>query len=152
MWNTLCLCWSDLTGLASTVSDWYNVPTSSGLSVAQILVVDDEPDTLGLIELTLKTAGHSVKSTASGAEAMRLISRGGHDLVILDVMMPDMSGFDVLRALRNEKASIPPIIILSAKNLPEDRETGMSLGATAFLIKPATRGGLLDAVQEALES
>lgn len=119
--------------------------------MAQILVVDDEPDTLGLIELTLQTAGHSVKSTASGAEAMRLISQGGHDLVLLDIMMPDMSGFDVLRALRNEKASIPPIIILTAKNLPEDRETGLSLGATAFLIKPATRGGLLDAVQDALE-
>jgi two-component system OmpR family response regulator len=118
--------------------------------LANILVVDDEPDTLGLIELTLQTAGHSVKSTASGVEAMRLIADGSHDLVLLDLMMPDISGFDVLRALRNEKASIPPIIILTAKNLPEDRETGLSLGATAFLTKPATRGKLLDAIQKVL--
>jgi DNA-binding response OmpR family regulator len=120
--------------------------------MAHILVVDDEPDTLGLIELTLQTAGHTVKSAGRGAEALRLISEGGYDLVLLDIMMPDMSGFDVLRALRNEKASVPPVIILTAKNLPEDRETGIGLGATIFLTKPATRGKLLDAIKQALGS
>ncbi len=119
--------------------------------MAQILIVDDEPDTRGLIELTLQTAGYEVKSANSGESALRLIDGESFDLILLDIMMPDVSGFDVLRKLNTDPTS-PPVIFLSAKNNPEDQETGESLGAAGYLVKPTTRGDLLDAVREIVGS
>jgi len=114
-----------------------------------ILIVDDEPDTLGLIQLTLETAGYQVQ-TALGAEpALNLIRQFTFDLLLLDIMMPGMSGFDLVRNLQS-RGAVPPVIFLTAKNQPEDFEEGRSLGAHDFLIKPTTRGELLDAVRSAL--
>ncbi len=115
----------------------------------RILVVDDETDTRGLLELTLQTAGYEVMSSQGGEEALKLIGQERFDLILLDVMMPDVSGFDVMRKLRSDP-SAPPVIFLSAKNRPEDRETGRSLGAVGYLVKPTTRGDLLDAVHGVL--
>jgi DNA-binding response OmpR family regulator len=70
--------------------------------------------------------------------------------VLLDIMMPDMSGFDVLRVLHSEQDNFPPIIFLTAKGMEEDRELGISLGAHDYLVKPATRGDLLDSIHKAL--
>ena len=118
---------------------------------ARILIVDDEPDTLGLIELTLETAGYEVSTALNAEPAMNLIQQQEFDLILLDVMMPGMSGFDMVRQLKAQMGSHPPIIFLSAKNQPEDLETGKSLGAHSFLIKPTTRGELLDAIRDVLE-
>ncbi len=120
----------------------------SGL--ARILVVDDEPDTLGLIELTLETAGYEVQTAPNGSQALRMLEEEYYDVVLLDVMMPDISGFDVLRTLRARSGEAPPVIFLTAKARPEDRDAGRGLGAVGYLIKPATRGQLLDMVQRAL--
>ncbi len=117
--------------------------------MARILVVDDEPDTRGLIELTLHTAGHEVRTAANGAEAIEMLGQETFDLVILDVMMPDVSGYDVMRKLRG-LAEAPPVIFLTAKGRAEDRQTGRSLGAVGYLVKPVSRGELLDAVAAAL--
>ncbi len=68
-------------------------------------------------------------------------------MVLLDIMMPDMTGYQVHEVLNAEMDELPPIIYLTAKSLPEDREMGMSLGAADFLIKPVTRGSLLDAIE-----
>jgi CheY-like chemotaxis protein len=116
----------------------------------RILVVDDEPDTLGLIELTLQTAGHEVRLASGGVEGLQLARQLEFDVILLDIMMPDLSGFDVLRALREDPGNHPPVIVLTAKNRPEDRDIGMSLGATDYLGKPITRGSLLDAIQKAI--
>jgi two-component system OmpR family response regulator len=118
--------------------------------LVRILVVDDEPDTLGLIELTLQTAGFHVQSAASGEEALNLLRRDGFDLVMLDIMMPNVTGFDVVRRLRSEGVQFPPVIFLTAKTGAEDRQTGELLGAAAYLTKPTTRGQLLDVVRRAL--
>jgi DNA-binding response OmpR family regulator len=115
-------------------------------SMANILVVDDEPDTLGLIELTLKTAGYDVQTASGGQDALRRLREESFDLVLLDIMMPDMSGYDVLRRLMNEPSQVPPVVFLTAKAADEDRELGRSLGAAGYLVKPTTRGDLLDAV------
>ncbi len=115
-----------------------------------ILVADDEPDTLGLIELTLETAGYTVETVASGGQALLSARLQPYDLIILDIMMPDISGFDVFRRMQAEVPKMPPVIFLTAKNRAEDRETGESLGAAAYLVKPTTRGALLDAVRRAL--
>jgi DNA-binding response OmpR family regulator len=116
----------------------------------RILVVDDELDTLGLIKLTLQTAGYQVQTAPGGQEALRLIREQPFDVVILDIMMPDISGFDVMRQLNDDPTPPPPVIFLTARSDEEDKEIGLSLGVTHYLLKPITRGGLLDAINQAL--
>jgi len=100
--------------------------------------------------LTLQTAGFQVQSVASGEDALALLRRDAFDLVMLDIMMPTITGFDIVRRLRSEGAQLPPIIFLTAKTGSEDRQTGELLGAAAYLTKPTTRGQLLDVVRRAL--
>ncbi len=119
-------------------------------SPPRILVVDDEPDTLGLVLLTLETAGYDVKAAASGGEALLLAQQHTFDAILLDVMMPDISGFDVYRRLQTTLTPVPPVVFLTAKSRPEDRETGEGLGASAYLLKPITRGQLLDILRRTL--
>jgi len=119
-------------------------------SPPRILVVDDEPDTLGLVLLTLETAGYDVKAAASGGEALLLAQQHTFDAILLDVMMPDISGFDVYRRLQTTLTPVPPVVFLTARNRPEDRGTGEGLGASAYLLKPITRGQLLDILRRAL--
>jgi two-component system OmpR family response regulator len=114
----------------------------------RILIVDDERDTLDLIDLTLQTAGYDIHLASGGEESLQLIRNGDFDLVLLDIMMPDLSGFDVLRTLKEEMVDHPPVIFLTAKSMPEDREEGMELGAKDFLTKPVTRGSLLDSIKK----
>jgi len=115
---------------------------------ARILIVDDDQDTLKLVELTLKTAGHYVELASDGDTGYDLIRQGSFDLVLLDVMMPDVSGFDVMQRLNEEGQPYPPIIIFTARNRPEDQETGFRLGARNYIIKPVSRGQLLDIIQD----
>jgi len=116
----------------------------------RILIVDDEPDTVGLIEITLKPAGYLLDRAFNGSEAIRKIKEQAYDLILLDVMMPEITGFDVVRLLHEEAKPIPPIIFLTAKSRPEDIEMGNILGASAYIVKPATRGQLLDAIRATL--
>ena len=113
----------------------------------RILVVDDERDTLDLIDLTLSSAGYEIHLANNGAESLEKIRQDRFDVILLDIMMPDMTGFDVLRTLNQERNELPPVIFLTAKSLPEDREMGLQLGAKDFLIKPVTRGSLLDSIR-----
>ena len=119
-------------------------------SPSLILVVDDEPDTLGLVALTLETAGYEVKAAASGGEALLLAQQHAFDAILLDIMMPDISGFDVYKRLQSTLAKVPPVVFLTAKNRAEDREAGEGLGAAAYLLKPITRGQLLDVLRRTL--
>lgn len=116
----------------------------------RILIVDDEPDTVGLIELTLKPAGFLIEKVFSGEEALERIRSESFDLVLLDVMMPEIDGFEVIETLQGEKTPIPPFLFLTAKGRLVDVEKGQSLGAAGYLVKPATRGELLDAIQASL--
>lgn len=119
---------------------------------ARILVVDDEPDTVGLLELTLRTAGFEINTARSGQEGLRLALETKFDLLLLDIMMPDLSGLDLIRSLQELKGASAnsPIVILTARGRSEDREAGERLGAVGYLVKPASRGQLLDAITEAL--
>jgi two-component system sensor histidine kinase ChiS len=116
----------------------------------RILVVDDEPDTLGLIELTLSTAGYDVRTGFDGKTAIALLRQEPFDLLLLDIMMPDISGFEVIRRLQAGSTALPPLIFLTAKNRAEDRDQGNALGARAYLVKPTTRGQLLDAIRRVI--
>ena len=120
------------------------------MNSGRILIVDDEPDTLGLIELTLQTAGYSVRTAANGDQALTILLNDTFDLILLDIMMPGMTGFDLVKTLSDRQVEIPPVVFLTAKSRDEDREMGNSLGAAAFLTKPTTRGDLLDTIRSIL--
>ena len=117
---------------------------------AKILIVDDDLDTLNLIELILKIAGYTVVKANSGEECLRLAREQRPNLIILDIMMPSLSGLDVLKQL-SKKYGRPPVILFSAKNQITDVVEGMEAGAYKYLVKPASRDQLLKTVKAALE-
>ena len=102
-----------------------------------ILAIDDDSDVLDLITLKLGEAGFRVVTASSGAEGLPMVARELPDLIILDVMMPEMSGFDVCRSLkRNPFSKDIPIILLTAKKSEIDRIVGLELEADDYIPKP----------------
>jgi DNA-binding response OmpR family regulator len=99
-----------------------------------ILVVDDEAEIADLIEIHLLSEGYRVIKANTGAAALDLLERHGADLVILDVMMPGMDGFEVCRRIR-ERRNIP-ILMLSARSQTQDKVLGLMTGADDYLTKP----------------
>jgi len=109
-----------------------------------ILVVDDEPRNVRLMESILKSAGYPVLSAHDGQEAMDLIARKNPDAVLLDVMMPRMSGFEVCQKLRSRyETRLLPIIMVTALNALEEKVQALEVGADDFLSKPVNRVELL---------
>ena len=103
----------------------------------RILVVDDEPDALELIEFNLRNAGFSVLAAGDGAQALRLARENLPDLIVLDVMLPEVDGLEVCRALRRDPATRGiPIIMLTARAAEIDRVLGLELGADDYVTKP----------------
>ena len=103
----------------------------------RILVVDDEPDITALVAYHLARAGYRVSTAASGAEAVRSATEERPDLVILDLMLPGVSGYDVLADLRSREATRDVgVILLTARREEADRIRGLSLGADDYLTKP----------------
>ena len=103
----------------------------------RILVVDDEPDITALVAYHLAKAGYRVVTAASGAEALRAAREERPDLVILDLMLPGVSGYDVLAEMRaREETRDVGVILLTARREEADRIRGLSLGADDYLTKP----------------
>lgn len=103
----------------------------------RILVVDDAEDLVELLQYNLSRAGFQVRTAANGREALELINRERPDLVILDLMMPGISGGEVLRRLRGEPDTKNlPVILLTAKGEESDQIVGLTLGADDYVIKP----------------
>jgi two-component system, OmpR family, phosphate regulon response regulator PhoB len=104
---------------------------------AYVLVVEDEPDIAALVAYHLARESYRVRTATDGAEALRLIEQERPDLVVLDLMLPSVSGFDVLRALRTRPDfEALPIILLTARKEEKDRIEGLSLGADDYVAKP----------------
>jgi two-component system, OmpR family, KDP operon response regulator KdpE len=99
-----------------------------------ILAVDDEPGVLRLIKLELSSQGLRVVTASDGEEAIRIAEQQRPDMVILDIMMPDISGLEVMRRMR-ERSSVP-VILLTAKDHDQDKVKGLDMGADDYLIKP----------------
>ncbi len=103
----------------------------------RVLVVEDEPDIAALIAYQLTREGFRVETAPNGTEAIAAVNRAVPDLLILDLMLPGMSGDDVLRELRDEPATESvPVLILTAKRQREDRIRGLEMGADDYLTKP----------------
>jgi two-component system OmpR family response regulator len=114
-----------------------------------ILIVDDEPNTLELLQLTLTKVGYTVLTAGSGTEALQVSAARHPDLIVLDLMMPDISGLDVIRELKKHYAK-PPVIVFTARGRIEDMVAGMEAGAFRYLIKPTSRDKLLETIRDAL--
>jgi len=116
-----------------------------------ILIVEDEPDTAEMFAQMLRLSGYRVLKTYGGVSGMKQLLHEKPDAVLLDVMMPDITGFEVLRFVRREpKLAKLPVIIVSAKSLPGDIEKGMSAGASVYLTKPVAFLELKKAVEDAI--
>lgn len=118
-----------------------------------VAVVDDEPDTNEMIAEMIRLSGHEVLRCLDGRSAVKLISKEIPDLVVLDVMMPDLSGMDVLRFMRSDpRLKHIPVLLLSARSRPEDIQEGMRAGAALYLTKPVTFGEVKSALQSLIEA
>ena len=105
--------------------------------MGRVLVVDDEPDVLLLCRLNLQQRGHELLEAADGSTALEIARDLHPDVIVLDLMLPGISGYDVLEALqRDAETTDIPVLVLTAKSLRADRERSHGLGASAFLTKP----------------
>ena len=114
--------------------------------MARILIVEDEEKIARFVTLELEHEGYQVQDAYDGEEAVELAREGGFDLIILDVMMPKMMGFDVCRALRAEGDNVP-VIILTAREEEEDKILGLEIGADDYITKPFSMRELLARVK-----
>ena len=118
---------------------------------ANILIADDEPNQLELMSFNLSNAGYSIIKASNGKEAMELIENHSPDLIILDWMMPKMSGIDVCRTLRSRSETKQiPIIILSARSEDSDKSLGLDTGADDYISKPFSPKELISRVKALL--
>jgi two-component system OmpR family response regulator len=101
----------------------------------RVLVVDDEPNIVFLVESALRLAGYETGSAATGREALAAAEDLDPDVVLLDVMLPDVDGFTVMRRLRDHGSTVP-IIFLTARRTTDDRVRGLTTGGDDYIVKP----------------
>jgi two-component system phosphate regulon response regulator PhoB len=110
---------------------------AAGAPVKSVLIIEDEPDVLELVSFHLGRAGYRVVPAPTGARGREELKRARPDLVILDLMLPDMSGLELLQVIgRERELRNMPVIILSARGSTEDRVLGLELGAVDYVPKP----------------
>jgi DNA-binding response OmpR family regulator len=121
--------------------------------LARILVAEDEPYLLKMLDFRLKNMGHQVILTVNGGEALEAATKEKPDLLLLDIMMPVLDGFQVLRKLKSqEETKNIPVIILTAKGLEKDIVTGIEMGAVDYITKPFSFAELSARMKRALDS
>ncbi|MCK4226587.1 response regulator, partial [candidate division WOR-3 bacterium] len=119
--------------------------------MSRILVVDDDPTGLRLVKYILVPEGHEVLNASNGIEGLQVALREVPDLIVLDVMLPGLDGFEVCHRLRGgAKTARIPILMLSGKTRLTDRDIGLKVGADEYLMKPVDRREFLDTVQRLL--
>jgi two-component system, OmpR family, response regulator len=101
----------------------------------RVLVVDDEPNIVDIVSMALRFQGFTVESAGSGADALSAVEAFRPDLMVLDVMLPDMEGFEVARRLGTRRAEVP-IVFLTARDATEDKLRGLSGGGDDYVTKP----------------
>ncbi|MHB8763937.1 MAG: response regulator [Deferrisomatales bacterium] len=122
------------------------------MSRPRVLAVDDEEDLLDLVVYNLEVSGFEVERAASGRAALEKAARTKPDLVLLDVMLPDLQGFEVLRILRSREATrAVPVILLTARGEEPDVLVGFELGADDYVVKPFSPRELLARVRAVLK-
>jgi two-component system OmpR family response regulator len=120
-----------------------------GPGAVRLLVVEDEQTILELLSGSLRFAGFDVVTAASGAEALRAVAASRPDLVLLDVMIPDGDGFEVVRRMRSSGPYVP-VIFLTARDRVPDRVAGLALGADDYVTKPFSLDEVMERVRAVL--
>lgn len=116
-----------------------------------ILAIDDDPDLLALLDKMLTRIGGSPSLADTGMRGLELLSQGRFDLVILDLMLPDIDGFDILTQIRRDaRLDTMPVLILSARADPDAINKGLELGADGYLTKPYLPNTLISRVRALL--
>jgi len=125
-----------------------------GSNVSKILVVDDNQDVRELIVHILKNAGFEVSEASDGEKALQILSAISFDLVLLDVMMPGISGLEVLQKIRtgtNKKIRDIPVMMLTAKSSINDVDQALAIGANSYVVKPFRSNSIKEKVQALLD-
>src|SRR5580658_4684028 len=117
--------------------------------IPRVLVVDDEPNIRELVQVALKFHGCAVSTAANGTEAMRQAETAMPDLIVLDVMLPDIDGFEVCRRLRAAGNEVP-VIFLTARDTSSDTVTGLAIGGDDYVTKPFSVEALVARVRAVL--
>ena len=117
--------------------------------IPRVLVIDDEPNIRELVQVALKFHGCTVITAADGQDALRQAGTAGPDLVVLDVMLPDMDGFEVCRRLRAAGNDVP-VIFLTARDTSSDTVTGLTIGGDDYVTKPFSVEALVARVRAVL--
>lgn len=117
----------------------------------KILVIEDDPATSRLVDYSLRHEGYQVITASNGLEGVRKALSESPDLIILDVMLPGMDGFEICHRLRSEPTTANlPILMFSAKAQEIDKETGIKVGADDYLTKPAAPAEIVSRVEKLL--
>lgn len=120
--------------------------------MAKILIAEDEHDIRELITFTLTFAGYEVVATKDGQEAFEKVPEEKPDLILLDVRMPRMTGFEACRALKAEESTKEiPVVFLSAKGQDAEVQEGLDAGAIEYLLKPFAPNELIDRINEIMD-
>ncbi|MBI3359758.1 MAG: response regulator [Chloroflexi bacterium] len=120
--------------------------------MAKILIAEDERDIRDLIAFTLRYSGHEVVQANNGEEAVNLALQEKPDLVLMDVRMPRMTGYEACRVIKaNDEIKHIPVVFLSAKGQEAEVQTGLEVGATDYILKPFAPDQLAKRVAELLE-
>lgn len=121
--------------------------------MAKILIADDSPTAAALLQRMLAPLGHTILTVGDGEEAVRRIQHEHPDLVILDIIMPKMNGFQLCRTIRSDpELKDLPIIVVTSMDRESDRYWGMKQGADEYLVKPVEASVLQDKVRHYLQS
>lgn len=119
--------------------------------MARILIAEDEPDIRELVAFTLRFAGHEVITTSNGEEALQQASQIIPDLILMDVRMPRMTGFEACRAMKTNPALKDiPVVFLSAKGQDSEIQSGLDAGAEEYMLKPFAPDQLTERVKAIL--
>ncbi|MBI5946370.1 MAG: response regulator [Chloroflexi bacterium] len=117
-----------------------------------VMIIEDEPDAAELFAEMMRINGYRVIKVVSNAPSMSMLSKEKPDVVLLDIMMPDVSGLDILGYMRREADLVNiPVIVVSAKSMPGDIKVGLEAGASIYLTKPVGFLDLKQAVEQVLQ-
>ncbi len=122
------------------------------MSSKKILLVEDEQEIVEMIQMALEARGYEVMAAYDGSEGLRMATEKKPDLILLDIIMPGLNGYQVCRELKNHPSTREtPIIYLTAKGQETDKFWGFETGAAEYIVKPFEMGDLIEKMEEALQ-
>jgi len=123
------------------------------MAEAKILIVDDNPDLILVLKVRLESFGYEVAVAEDGVKCLEKVASDKPDLILLDILMPEMDGFQALKKLKeNDKTKDVPVIMLTAKDKLDDVAKANSLGAADFIVKPFDYRVMVEKIRKMLKS